>query len=101
MARKAPRGSRRDGAAAKRIRLERATDADAAAIAWLRTAVADDLKSTYGPGHWALRASEKGVLTDLQTSAVFVARSRSKVVATLRLATRKPWAIDTTYDDGG
>jgi GNAT superfamily N-acetyltransferase len=31
------------------------------------------------------------------TSRVLVARRRSAIVATLRLATKKPWAIDVTY----
>ena len=33
----------------------------------------------------------------MRTSQVFVARAGAEIVATLRLATRKPWAIDTAY----
>ena len=31
------------------------------------------------------------------TSKVFVARAGKEIVATLRLTTKKPWAIDTSY----
>jgi GNAT superfamily N-acetyltransferase len=33
----------------------------------------------------------------MHTSSVFVAREANEIVATLRLATKKPWAIDTKY----
>jgi GNAT superfamily N-acetyltransferase len=33
----------------------------------------------------------------MRTSRVFVARLGTEIVGTLRLATKKPWAIDTSY----
>jgi GNAT superfamily N-acetyltransferase len=33
----------------------------------------------------------------MRTSAVFVAREGAEIVATLRLTTKKPWAIDASY----
>jgi GNAT superfamily N-acetyltransferase len=33
----------------------------------------------------------------MRTSRVFVARLGTEIVGTLRLATKKPWAIDVTY----
>jgi ribosomal protein S18 acetylase RimI-like enzyme len=33
----------------------------------------------------------------MRTSHVFVARQGCEIVGTLRLATKKPWAIDTSY----
>lgn len=75
-----------------------ATDADVAAIVTLRNRVADDLTGRHGRGHWSYRVTEKGVARDLQTSRVLVARGRGgAVVGTVRLATRKPWAIDPAY----
>lgn len=74
-----------------------ATGADAAEIAALRNAAAEDLTRRFGKGHWSGAASEKGVRYDLRTSTVWVVRSRGRIIATLRLATRKPWAIDTSY----
>ena len=37
------------------------------------------------------------MLRAIQTSRVLVARDRARVVGTLTLATKKPWAIDTSY----
>lgn len=80
-----------------RITLELAQPADAAEVARVRTAAAEHLTQRYGEGHWSSTATEKGVLRELATSRVFLARSESAVVATLRLATKKPWAIDSAY----
>ncbi len=77
--------------------LQLATNDDAAALAALHMAVAEHLTSLYGHGHWSSKTSEKGVLYAMRTSRVFVARERAGIVATLRLATKKPWAIDTSY----
>lgn len=74
-----------------------ATADDAAAIAALRMAAADTLTREYGPGHWSSAVSERGVLHAMRTSRVFVMRHGDELVATLCLATKKPWAIDTTY----
>jgi GNAT superfamily N-acetyltransferase len=70
---------------------------DATSLATLHTAVAEHLTGLYGRGPWSSRTSEKGVLYALRTSRVFVARLGPEVVGTLRLATKKPWAIDTRY----
>lgn len=80
-----------------RARLEQANIDDAAAIAVLRNAAAERLTKDYGDGHWSALTSEKGVLYAMRISRVFVMRQRTRVVATLRLATKKPWAIDTAY----
>lgn len=74
-----------------------ATPDDAAAMAELRAEVAADLTSRFGKGHWSSPGTVKGVLHDMKTGTVFVARNRNKLIATLRLATKKPWAIDTAY----
>jgi GNAT superfamily N-acetyltransferase len=70
---------------------------DAVTLAALHTAVAEHLTQRYGRGPWSSKTSAKGVLHAMRTSRVFVAREGSKIVATLRLATKKPWAIDTSY----
>jgi GNAT superfamily N-acetyltransferase len=80
-----------------RVRLQPATIEDAAALAALHTAVAEHLTGLHGRGPWSSRTSEKGVLYAMRTSRVFVAREGPEIVATLRLATKKPWAIDTSY----
>jgi GNAT superfamily N-acetyltransferase len=80
-----------------RLAVTTATAADAAAIAALRTAVAEHLTQQYGKGHWSSAATERGVLRGIKESRVLVARDRTGIVATLRLATKKPWAIDRAY----
>ena len=80
-----------------RFRFELASTADAAALAVLHTAVADDLTQKHGRGPWSTKTSEKGVLLALRTSQVFIARQGDEIVGTLRLATKKPWAIDVSY----
>jgi GNAT superfamily N-acetyltransferase len=80
-----------------RFKLQIATTNDAAPLAALHNEVADHLTSLHGRGPWSGQCSEKGLLYAMRTSQVFVARQRPKIVATLRLATKKPWAIDTSY----
>jgi GNAT superfamily N-acetyltransferase len=77
--------------------LELATEDDAAAIAAVRNAAAEHLTSKYGEGHWSSLATERGLLHAMRISRVFVLRRRNRLIATLRLATKKPWAIDPSY----
>jgi len=77
--------------------LQPAAASDAAALAALHTAVADHLTEAHGRGPWSSKASEKGVSYAMRTSRVFVARIGEEFVGTLRLTTKKPWAIDTSY----
>jgi GNAT superfamily N-acetyltransferase len=79
------------------LRFATALEADAAEIAALRTAVAQRLTKDFGQGHWSGAVSEKSVLHAVRSSRVLVARNGRDIVATLRLAPKKPWAIDTKY----
>jgi GNAT superfamily N-acetyltransferase len=79
------------------FRLETAGPDAASAIAALRNAVAQDLTLRFGKGHWSGCASEKSVLRDIRTARVCVAWDDGRAIATLLLATKKPWAIDTAY----
>ncbi len=74
-----------------------ATEQDAAAIAALRTSVANDLTLHYGRGHWAFPVSEAGALRDFRSSQVLVACNGADIVGTARLTAKKPWAIDPAY----
>ena len=74
-----------------------AIEEDASDIAMLRAAVAQDLTRRYGPGHWSSTATEKSVLRDIKTSRVLLAGQAHRIVGTLRLATKRPWAIDPAY----
>jgi GNAT superfamily N-acetyltransferase len=74
-----------------------ATATDAAALAELRTAAARALTERYGRGHWSSETSERGAIAELRNAQVWIARYRGEDVATFRLATKKPWAIDVSY----
>lgn len=79
------------------LELEVATANDARTIAEVRNAVAADLTLRYGKGPWSGQCTDRGVLFDLRSSRVYVARRQRHIIATLRLATKKPWAIDRGY----
>ncbi len=79
------------------MRFSRATAADAPAIADLRVAAADKLTRDFGHGHWSSQTNDAAVLRDLKVSTVIVARHRARIIATLTLQTKKPWAIDVAY----
>ena len=78
-----------------------AANPDAAALAALHRAAAEDLTRRFGRGFWSSPPSERAVLNELRRpkfSRIVIARSdRQHIVGTLRLATKKPWAIDTAY----
>ena len=80
-----------------------ATESDAPALALLRTAVARKLTAEHGKGHWSSEVSEAAALRGLQHARVLVARDAGqddRIIGTLRLATKKPWAIDIAYFTG-
>jgi len=79
------------------LKLQAATPRDASAIAALRNTGADHLTSQFGKGFWSGHVTEKGVLLDMRRGTVYVAKQNRKIVATLNLSTRKPWAIDKSY----
>ena len=74
-----------------------ATFDDAASIAALQTRVAEELTRRYGIGHWSAAVTEQNAARGIASSTVLVARDSGVVVATLRLVTKKPWAIDPAY----
>jgi GNAT superfamily N-acetyltransferase len=80
-----------------RVQLGEATERDVAQIAEVRLTVADTLTKRFGVGSWSGRATERGVRFDMRNSKVFVAHHRGRLIATLRLTTKKPWAIDRTH----
>jgi GNAT superfamily N-acetyltransferase len=73
------------------------TTDDAAELAALHRAVAEHLTLLYGAGPWSSAPTERGVLYGMRTSKVFVVREGGTIVATFRLVTKKPWAIDISY----
>ena len=80
-----------------RVQLQLATAEDVGELVALRMAVNEHLGQQYGEGYWLSRPTEKGALFGMRNAKVYVARHRKKLVATLTLSTRKPWAIDAKY----
>src|ERR1700691_6106466 len=74
-----------------------ATPADVPELAALHTAAANDLTRRYGRGFWSNPPTERGVLNSLRYARVVIARRGKTIVGTLRLANKKPWAIDVNY----
>jgi GNAT superfamily N-acetyltransferase len=77
-----------------------ATTADAAELAALHAATSEDLTRRFGHGFWSSPPSERGILANMRLpkfSRTLIAHSNRLIVGTLRLATKKPWAIDTAY----
>ncbi len=80
-----------------RLTFTLASPRDAPVLAALRGASARELTKRFGEGHWSREPSERGVVADLRNAHVWIARRGSAVIATFRLATKKPWAIDRSY----
>jgi GNAT superfamily N-acetyltransferase len=80
-----------------RLRFHDATPADAPAIAGLQNAAAGALTARFGPGHWSSLATERGVVAAQRQARVRVGRDGRRILTVLRLATKKPWAIDVSY----
>lgn len=79
------------------ISISAASETNAPAIMSLRAAVTESLTRQFGSGHWSTYVSEATVLRGIKTSRVLIAEDETGVIATLRLATKKPWAIDPDY----
>ena len=74
-----------------------ATPSDVDAVVSLRAAVAQDLTTRHGRGHWSSVGSDKSVLRDIRTSHVILAWEDRLPVGTARLANKRPWAINPAY----
>jgi predicted N-acetyltransferase YhbS len=79
------------------LHYDEADDRDVLVLSRLRTAAAMKLTEEHGKGHWSTPISEAAVRRGFPHARVLVARNGGQVVGTLRLATKKPWAIDLKY----
>ncbi len=80
-----------------RLILQPAHARDVPELVVFRTAVNLHLAHQHGEGFWLARSTEKGALAGMKRGRVFIGRWRGKIIASLTLSTRKPWAIDATY----
>lgn len=73
-----------------------AARADVPAIAGLLNSTAGGLTARFGEGPWSLLFTERAIELSLRHARVRVGRSARRIISVLRLATKKPWAIDVT-----
>ena len=74
-----------------------ATKDDVAAIAGLQNAAAGALTARFGAGHWSSLVTERSATLAQRHARVRVGRSEKRILTVLRLAKKKPWAIDVSY----
>jgi GNAT superfamily N-acetyltransferase len=79
------------------LRFRDATVRDVAPIAALLNAAAGALTARFGEGRWSSITSERSVELSLRHGRLRVGVDGKRIVTTLRLATKKPWAIDVEY----
>jgi len=66
-------------------------------MAALQNAAAGALTARFGAGHWSSLVTERSAELSLRHARVRLGLSGKHVVTVLRLATKKPWAIDVSY----
>lgn len=79
------------------LRFRDATLKDVPAIAGLQNAAAGALTQRFGPGHWSSLVTERSATLAQRHARVRIGRLGTRIVTVLRLATKKPWAIDISY----
>ena len=80
-----------------RLKFRDASAEDAPAIAALQNAVAGALTARYGEGSWSVLVTERSAILAQRHARVRVGRDGRRILTVLRLATKKPWAIDLSY----
>jgi GNAT superfamily N-acetyltransferase len=70
---------------------------DVPTVAALQNAAAGALTARYGAGPWSSLGNERGAELSLRHAIVRVGRIDRRIVTVLRLAQKKPWAIDVAY----
>ena len=70
---------------------------DVPVIAALHNAAAGALSARFGEGPWSGLSTERSAQLSLQHARVRIGRKGKKIHAVLRLAPKKPWAIDVAY----
>jgi GNAT superfamily N-acetyltransferase len=80
-----------------RLTFRDATLRDVPVIAALHNAAAGALTARFGEGHWSSLVTERGSAASQRHARVRVGKSGKRILTVLRLATKKPWAIDVSY----
>ena len=81
----------------ERLRFRDASLDDVPIIAGLQNAAAGALTARFGAGHWSSLVTERSAALSQRHARVRVGRSGKRILTVVRLATKKPWAIDVSY----
>jgi GNAT superfamily N-acetyltransferase len=79
------------------LKFRDATPDDAPVLAALQNAAAGALTAQFGEGHWSSFVTERGTLLAQRHARARVGCSGKRLLTVLRLATKKPWAINVSY----
>lgn len=79
------------------MRFRDATLDDVPTIAALHNAAVGALTARFGPGHWSSLVTERSTAFAQRHARVRVGVTDRRIVTVLRLAKKKPWAIDVAY----
>ena len=90
-------GSNVAGTPRTQLTFRDATFNDIAVIAALQNAAAGALTARFGAGHWSSLVTEHSAALSQRQARVRVGRSGKRILTVVRLATKKPWAIDVSY----
>jgi GNAT superfamily N-acetyltransferase len=82
---------------AERLTFRDATLDDVAVMAGLQNAAAGALTARFGAGHWSSLVTERGAELSQRHARVRVGISGKRILTVVRLAAKKPWAIDVSY----
>jgi GNAT superfamily N-acetyltransferase len=81
----------------ERLKFRDATLDDVPIIAGLQNAAAGALTARFGTGHWSSLGTERGAALAQRHARVRVGKSGKRILTVVRLATKKPWAIDVSH----
>jgi GNAT superfamily N-acetyltransferase len=70
---------------------------DVPVITGLQNAASGSLTARFGDGPWSGLTNERGTEIGLRHARVRVGRIDRRIVTVLRLASKKPWAIEVAY----
>ena len=90
-------GRKKTSTVTNRLRFRDAALDDVAVIAALQNAAAGGLTARFGVGNWSSLVTERSAALAQRHARVRVGRLGRRIVTVLRLATKKPWAIDVRY----
>lgn len=79
------------------LRFRDASLNDVPAIAGLQNSVSGALTVRFGEGHWSGLVTERGAAVSRKHARIRVGVDGRRIVTVLRLAQKKPWAIDISY----